>query len=61
MEVNSQLMPNHEHRMVGSNYGSCTPARSSARDCVLEQVNEAFDLMTTGQAVRTVIVHDDAV
>jgi S-(hydroxymethyl)glutathione dehydrogenase / alcohol dehydrogenase len=70
------LISDREHRIVGSNYGSCAPALDFPRilnlymegaidlDSMiskrikLEEINEAFDAIGRGEAVRSVIVYE---
>jgi S-(hydroxymethyl)glutathione dehydrogenase / alcohol dehydrogenase len=76
IEVDPYLLSDREHRIVGSNYGSCNPEidfpkilnlyqqgrldldSMISRRLKLEQINEAFDAIAHGEAVRSVIVYD---
>jgi S-(hydroxymethyl)glutathione dehydrogenase/alcohol dehydrogenase len=70
------VLSDREHRIVGSNYGSCAPAIDFPRilqlyqqgvidlDSMisqriqLEDINDAFEAIGRGEAVRSVIVYD---
>jgi S-(hydroxymethyl)glutathione dehydrogenase / alcohol dehydrogenase len=75
ISLDPYLISDREHRIVGSNYGSCSPALDFprilglyregrvdldsmiSRRLRLDQINEAFDAIARGEAVRGVVVY----